>query len=291
MKSEGRARLRDGRALGYAEFGAPAGKPLFYFHGFPGSRLEAELAHGAALKLDLRLIAVDRPGYGTSDFKPDRTILDWPDDLVELADLFGFDRFIVVGASGGGPYAAACALKIPERLGAVGIVCGLGPVDLPGIADGMFRRNRIGLRLCRKAPRLGTLIFVLGARLMRRYPRWFVSRMAKRLPEPDRSVLRRPDIELIFVNTIREAFRSHPRGPARDLALFTAPWDFDLERITVPVDLWQGDRDAVVPPAMAKHQAGKIPCSTLSCLPGEGHFSLIVDHATEILDVLRSRSK
>jgi pimeloyl-ACP methyl ester carboxylesterase len=67
---------------------------------------------------------------GLSDYKKDRTILDWPDDVVELADALGIDKFPIEGISGGGPYAAACAYKIPDRLTACGIISGLGPMDL-----------------------------------------------------------------------------------------------------------------------------------------------------------------
>ncbi len=291
MASDGQAILRDGRTLGYAEFGTPDGEPLFYFHGFPGSRLEAELAHAAALRLGVRVIALDRPGYGLSGFKPNRTILDWPDDVVEVADDFvGFDRFMVMGASGGGPYAAVCARMIPERLSAAEIVCGLGPIDVHGVPDRMVWQNRFGLRLYRAVPWLGALIFGLGFRMIRRNPEWFFRRMARSLGEPDRSVLQQPHVEPIFLNAAGEACRSHPQGPARDLALYTSPWGFLLGDISFPVHLWQGECDVIVPPSMARNQGEAIPNSTVTFVPGEGHFSLIVNHVAEILQVLCSES-
>ena len=127
-KTDGRIRLADGRRLGYAEYGDPEGKPLFYCHGFPASRLEAALLDPSARKAGVRVVAADRPGCGLSDFQPDRRIGDWPGDVVELAGALGIDRFAVVGVSGGGPYALACARKIPQRLTAAAVVCGLGPV-------------------------------------------------------------------------------------------------------------------------------------------------------------------
>ena len=131
--------LSDGRALGYAEYGDPQGKPVFYFHGFPSSRLDWLLSdsNNVAAELNTRIIAVDRPGMGLSDPKPDREMLDWPDDVAELADAFKIKRFAGLGMSGGGPYAAACAYKIPERLTATGIVSGMGPADAPGAKDGL----------------------------------------------------------------------------------------------------------------------------------------------------------
>src|SRR5688572_28104051 len=118
--------LSDGRKVGIAEFGAPAGRPVVYCHGFPASRLEARLAHEAAKEVGARLIALDRPGYGLSDFQPGRRIGDWPRDVVEAADALGVQRFAMLGVSGGAPYALACAALLPERITALGVVCGLG---------------------------------------------------------------------------------------------------------------------------------------------------------------------
>jgi pimeloyl-ACP methyl ester carboxylesterase len=111
-----RIELRDGRQLGYAEWGDSAGGPLLFFHGWPGSRLEGRLGDEAAKTCRVRLIALDRPGMGLSDFQSRRALVDWPDDVVQLADALGLERFAVLGISGGGPYAAACAWKLSDRL-------------------------------------------------------------------------------------------------------------------------------------------------------------------------------
>jgi pimeloyl-ACP methyl ester carboxylesterase len=118
--------LRDGRTLGYAEYGMRDGKALFYFHGHPGSRLEARLLAEQAKHSGIRLIGIDRPGMGLSCFQAGRHLLDWPLDVVELANSLHLDRFAVVGFSGGGPYALACAYRIPQRLTACGIIAGVG---------------------------------------------------------------------------------------------------------------------------------------------------------------------
>ena len=132
-------RLKDGRTLGYAEYGTPQGKPVFYFHGFPSSRIDWPLfdTDGMAERINARIIAADRPGYGLSDFKRGRKILDWPDDVIELADALHIERFSVLGISGGGPYALACACRIPARLTTAAIVCGIGPAQAPGARDGV----------------------------------------------------------------------------------------------------------------------------------------------------------
>lgn len=103
--------LHDGRSLGYADFGDPDGTPMFHFHGFPGSRLKAKLLSDAAGRHGVHLIGVVRPGMGLSDFQPGRKLLDWPNDVIELALDLELETFAVEGVSGGGPYAAACAYK------------------------------------------------------------------------------------------------------------------------------------------------------------------------------------
>ena len=123
-------KLKDGRKLGYADLGNPdANSVVFHFHGFPGSRLEAMLLANKATS-EYRIISIDRPGMGLSDFKKNRTLLDWPDDVIELADALEIDKFAVEGISGGGPYAAACAYKIPKRLTSCGIISGVASKDL-----------------------------------------------------------------------------------------------------------------------------------------------------------------
>lgn len=146
--------LHDGRTFGYAEYGLAEGKALFYFHGYPGARVEAEPFAEYAAREGIRLISVDRPGMGLSSFQPGRHFLDWPDDVVELADCLHLDRFAVVGVSGGGPYALACVYKIPERLTACGIVSGIGPLELG--TTGMPTSQRLLLFICQRLPWLLT---------------------------------------------------------------------------------------------------------------------------------------
>lgn len=135
--------LTDGRLLGYDEYGPADGNPLFYFHGTPSSRKDwlALGNEGLPEKLGMRVIAADRPGMGLSSFQSGRRIGDWPADVVALADALEIDRFAVFGYSGGGPYAAACAQKIPQRLTAVGIAAGEGPADSPEFTKASIHRR------------------------------------------------------------------------------------------------------------------------------------------------------
>lgn len=121
--------LPDGRALGYRELGDPQGKPVLFFHGWPGSRIQVDYFTGAATP-GVRLIGVDRLGTGLSDFKPGSRLLDWPDDIAVLADSLGLGRFAVLAWLGGGAFALACAHRIPERLTVCGLIAGKGPPEL-----------------------------------------------------------------------------------------------------------------------------------------------------------------
>ncbi len=145
-------RLADGRQLGYAEYGRPDGIPVFYFHGFPGSRLEARLLHASAARAGVRIIAPDRPGCGLSTYQPRRSLLDWPADVAALADALALSSFGVVGISGGGPYALACAWQLPDRLTSVTLISSLGPLDETGAVQGMGLSDRIFLSLADRLP-------------------------------------------------------------------------------------------------------------------------------------------
>jgi pimeloyl-ACP methyl ester carboxylesterase len=281
--------LERGRRLAYEECGDPQSKPLLFFHGMPGSRLEGELAGPAAKKLGVRVIAADRPGYGRSDFVPRRTFLDWPADVVALADALGIGRFAVAGVSGGGPYVAACALKIPERLTAAGIIAGVSPFDVPDAAVGMSQGNRFLFGLARRFPWLVRLPIALMGMLARRFPDRMMRTMIRSMPEPDQAALARPEMLAMFKKDIVEAYRSGSRGAAWETLMYARPWGFRLEEITMQVHLWQGELDKNVPPSMGRYQAGAIPNCRATFYPDEGHISLPVNHLEEILGALVGR--
>jgi pimeloyl-ACP methyl ester carboxylesterase len=286
MKGGETLRLEDGRLLGYAVYGDPEGWPIFYFHGFPGSRLEAQLADRVAARMGIRLIALDRPGFGLSDFKPRRTIFEWPDDVVKIADALRINRFATIGVSGGGPYAAACARKIPQRLTAVAIVCGLGPLDTPNGTDRMVRTNHLIFFLGRRLPWLAKISLWRIAYQVRRNPEGTLRRMIVALPDPDKAVLARPEVKTAMKDNVVEAFRGGSRGAACELLLYTRPWGFLLEDIATRVNLWHGEQDVSVPPTMGQYQARTIPNCRAIFYPGEGHFSLVINHMEEVLSGL-----
>src|SRR5580658_10177759 len=140
-------KLQDGRLLGYAEYGDPNGVPIFYFHGFPGSRLEAEKFNEIAMANHYRLIGIDRPGMGLSSIDKKRSILSWATDVVNLADHLNINQFSIIGHSGGGPYVAACAYTIPQRLNGATIVSGMAPLEIPEIQESMATGKKIANKL------------------------------------------------------------------------------------------------------------------------------------------------
>jgi pimeloyl-ACP methyl ester carboxylesterase len=272
--------LRDGRSLGYGEYGTRDGEPGFYFHGHPGSRLEAEFAAEAAAQAGLRIVALDRPGYGLSDFQPDRKILDWPRDVEEVADALGFERFSVLGSSGGGPYALACAHELPERVTRAGVVSSVGPYDAPGATDGMRWQNRIGFQLGARFPPLARLIMSSMERQLRRSPERTLDAVAEAMSPADAEVARRPKVRAVLARVIVEAFRQGSRGAAMDVVLLGRPWGFRLEEIEPVVFLWQGEADVLAPPAMGRYLAAQIPDCRATFFPEDGH--LLLDRMPEI---------
>ncbi|UCB42416.1 MAG: alpha/beta hydrolase [Dehalococcoidales bacterium] len=274
--------LTDQRSLGYAEYGAPDGKPVFYFHGFPGSRLDWLLADAdnSAAELNARIIAVDRPGYGLSDFKRGRKILDWPDDVIELADVLNIDYFAVMGFSGGGPYAASCAYKIPGRLMATAIACGMGPAEAPGIKEGTCWIFPGKPSLIRK------LILILSSMGLRKNPDQFLARSKKALPEKEGLLLDQPEVAKAYIDMLREAFQSGIRGANQEASLYTRPWEFRLQDITTEIHLWHGELDLSVPISVGRYVADAIPNCHAIFLEDEAHISLPYNHIKEILSVL-----
>jgi pimeloyl-ACP methyl ester carboxylesterase len=274
--------LRDGRRLGYAEYGERRGVAALYFHGTPGSRIEGRFLDDAARRAGVRLIAVDRPGFGLSDYVRGRRFLHWPADVGELADALGLERFALVALSGGGPHAAACALRMPERLTAVVVAGGAAPIEA-------VVRSR-GSRLGRAWARAGAWIIRVSAPLfcaqiafvVRRVPaRWFGRGI-------DRRVLASETAREGWRKDFVEAFRHGSRGAALEFGLHTRGWGFAPGEVRAAVRLWHGERDRVVPAAAARAYAAELRACRATFVPAGEHLVLF-EHADEVLGELRSQ--
>lgn len=279
--------MADGRALGYQSFGDPDGTPLFFFHGTPGSRLEFSSDDMIIKPPGVRFILPERPGYGISDPKPDRELLDWPSDVLELADHLGVDSFAVAGESGGCPHALACAYRCPSRVTMALLLASPCPADFPGATQGMALGNRIGFVLNRYAPWLVRRLMRGTAARFKKDPERFIDDMAAQMSAPDKALLKEESYRKAIIRGLHEAYRQGSGGQITDVQLIAAGggWGFKLSEISVPVFMWYGDTDTLVSKNMAKRLAREIPQCTYYDVPQAGH--LLSDHP-EVIKQFRS---
>jgi pimeloyl-ACP methyl ester carboxylesterase len=277
--------LRDGRVLGYAEYGDPNGKPVFFFHGLPGSRRQRHPDASIAIELGARIITIDRPGYGLSDFQHGRKLLDWPDDVAQLATALNIDQFAAIGLSGGGPYLLSCAYKIPERITSATVISGMGPVDSPEAIKGMMRSMCLGLSLARRVP-WKFVRFALDPimRMVRRNPTTAKKLVPKTEPKVDIEAFARPEIQAIDREDLIEAYRNGAQGVYWEVVLLANPWGFRLEDIHKKIHLWHGEEDTTIPLAMGRYVARSLSDCEPRYYPGEGH-TLFYNYWREILTV------
>jgi pimeloyl-ACP methyl ester carboxylesterase len=258
------------RRIAFAEYGDPAGKPVFLCHGTPSSRLNRP-DDETTRTLGACLIVIDRPGCGLSDFLPRRTLLDWPRDLAAVADALQAARFAVVGFSGGGPYVGASAHGLPDRVLAAASVAGAGPVDAPGALAGLSLYRRTASALAKHAPGIFQAAMWLTNHPGRN-PGRFLQRFTGDLAPPDQAIIARPEIRAKLLATYAESVRNGLRGVALDLAIAMRPWGFPLNEIKCPYFIWHGEEDRSTPIAMAEYLARAIPNCRTTFLPGAGHM-------------------
>ena len=278
--------LADGRRLAYSEWGPGDGAPVLAFHGLPNSRLVH--FRDAPSRQGVRLLLLDRPGFGRSDPHPGRSLLGWAGDVEELAGALGLERFAVLGISAGGPHAEACAWALPARVGALGIVSAAGPVsDVPAIADGLPPPWVELAALARTdrpaAEALAHRLCADDLDLLHRDPERWLREWEATAPIADRELIADPDVRAMYVDSCSEATLA---GYVEELMLLTAePWGFALEDIRVPSLLWHGMEDATVPAKVAAYAAAAIPGCEATLYPDEGHL-LVHAHEDEILSAL-----
>lgn len=289
--------LEDGRRLSYAIYGSPVPRiTIIYMHGFPSSRFEGKLWHSACTKHMIRLIAPDRPGVGLSTFKPNRRILDWPVDVLALANHLKISQFYILCVSGGAPYALACVKRIPkERLLGVSVVSGLYPIKF-GTA-GMMLQSRVLLWVAPWMTGLTSFMFdaSMGKAARSSDPQIFEDMMEQEVDNRhagDQAAMKDPKHWPTFVAMIREAFAHGSRGASWEARLNGSEWGFELGQLYIgsdvgcPLTLWHGTEDVNCPAAMAKKAKALMPGSTLHTMEGEGHVSFIFNKADDILDDL-----
>ena len=271
MRENQTLQLPDGRKLGFAEYGAPDGRPVLFFHGSPSSRLFHHPNENIAIASRARIISIDRPGYGLSSFKPGRKLIDWPDDIKTMADALGLDCFAVAGISAGGPYVAACAYKIPSQIKNATIISGVGPTDTITSTKKLYRKRQIAITLARKAPwMLRPLIWWFQN--PQRNPERYFRKTFEESSLPDQKILSQPEIKSMLISNWLEGTRQGVRGFAWEGVILAHPWGFRLEEIDIPVNIWHGDADVSMPLSMAKQIANTISNCNLKVIQKEGHF-------------------
>ena len=276
--------LPDGRHLAYAEYGDPAGIPTLYFHGFPGSRLEAKLFDHPARKQKLRVLAPDRNGIGLSDPKPGRCLLDWSRDVSDLLDTLDIEKVHLVAVSGGGPYALACASQFAKRINDLTLVCPLGPLDQVELTNSLRWPGRFSFKSIRTTPLLAEIaygLFIIP--LAQRWPQIIYQIMVAMAPPADTKVLNRHQVRKIMCASIGEAARQGRSAILHEMSLYAKPWGFDISKITMPVYLWHGTADETAPMVHGITIANLLGNCKPHFIKGEGHFSLPIDCVDRIL--------
>lgn len=265
--------LRDGRKVAIEESGDPNDRPVFLMHGTPGSRVaplpRAMLLHA----LRVRLITFDRPGYGHSDRKEARTVADVVPDVEAIADELEIKRFAVLGRSGGGPHALACAALLPDRVSRAGVLVSLAPwnADFDWFA-GMAGSNVKEFMTAAHRPDALAADLAETAAAIRADPASHVSALGPELPEADQRVVADAGIRKLLERNFEEALRESADGWFDDNRAFCSPWGFDLADIKVPVLVWQGEDDVFSPVPHARWLADQIPTASMLIQPGAAHF-------------------
>jgi pimeloyl-ACP methyl ester carboxylesterase len=275
-------RLPDGRQLSFQEFGEASGQPILYFHGTPGSRVDAAtFVSDPALSGLVHVVAADRPGYGYStplkDSSPETVV----SDAESLADHLGWEHFAVSGADQGGLYALACAALLPTRVTSVALFGGLTtasdePQTTSETTPGRFRHTL--MRRC-----LGLLLSIVPA-VARTAPRAYVRAGVRFLPPADQEVLRAFGLEDTLLASVKEQYRQRSLGLRGEIHHCVV--GFDLGDVQVPVFMWHGEQDRTPPVAATHALAHRLANATVIECPGEGRL-VRLHHAREVVQALR----
>jgi pimeloyl-ACP methyl ester carboxylesterase len=273
----------EGRVVGVYEYGDPGGAPVMVLHGTPACGAGFAWADAAARERGLRLIAPDRPGVGLSSRTPTWTVAEYPAQLRALADALGIERFAVCGYSGGGPYAVACAALPDDRVTAVVVAAGMGQMGVWADANDFEKTDRQMLGLATNHPAVARVMLGATGRLARMSPKSAVKSFEKQLNASDRKVVATlgPPNEVMALFT--QAFLHGAHGVVADYAALAQPWGFAVDDIDVPMAIFHGDADTMVPLRHSEELARRVPAARLTVWPGAGHLGT-VSYVGDVLD-------
>jgi pimeloyl-ACP methyl ester carboxylesterase/DNA-binding CsgD family transcriptional regulator len=283
-------KLKDGRKLAYAEYGDLSGEPVFTFHPTTGSRLQSHPDNDMTRSYGVRLILVDRPGFGLSTRHEGRTFLSFASDIDELATSLNITTFSLLGYCGGGPYALACAHQLGSRVKQLTIVSGVTPYDGIDVLHGISTINRMLVKIATLLP---DSIFHLASILAKRIitePEIYLDELQGGLCANDKASLNEPEFLDNFMVALAESLRQGPGELAAEQILFSQDWGFEVEQISVSTDLWYGDQDKHVPIALAQRLSSNLQHARFHEIENYGHF-LIYHKWSGILDQHMSKLK
>ena len=273
-------KLYDGRRLAYAEYGDPKGRPVFLLHGIAGSRLQYPANDTTAMTLGLRFIIPDRPGHGLSDQLEDRSLLDWPDDLIQLAKQLGIAKFSILSYSGGCSYALACAHKIPEYIEKISMITARGPID--SFSDILSIDGAI-LRLARHMPALLSRYMRIMLADVVQDPIKVLEKRSRHFSHSDkRCIENHPQQQQMYADALAESARQGPDGITHDIIVAMQPCEFSIKEIQSKIRLWHGVEDKSIPLRAARKLADELPDCDAIFVPNIGGM-LIIQHWDEIL--------
>lgn len=275
-------RLRDGRTLAYRLSGAADGVPVLALHGTPGSRFKFSVAGAFAARHGLKLIAVDRWGYGATDPHPNPTLAAFTADMHALLASLGVDRFAVFGISGGGPYAAAIAALLGSQVAASALVSPVGPIAGATDLARLGRFHRFAFATFPQHTWLMRKAFGAFRRNMLLRPRVAMRLVVARAPRIDRDILGDHDVHQRLSRTFQVGVALGTVGMETDMRLFSTPWNVNLEATQAPTRIWIGTRDTSVPPAAVITLSERIPSAILTEIPEAGHL-WVAHHYDEVL--------
>jgi pimeloyl-ACP methyl ester carboxylesterase len=246
-------------------------------HGTPGSRLGPFPSGRVLYRIGVRLITFDRPGYGESAPQPGRTVAGAAGDVALIADALDIDRFAVLGRSGGGPHALACAALLTNRVTRASALVSLAPWDADGLDwfAGMSDSNVREYTAASSQPEMMTYRLVEAAARVRANPISHVSTIGPEMPASDRRIVSDAGIRAKLAESFGEALRHSADGWIDDALAFCAPWGFDVSDIKAPVLLWHGEDDVFSPVAHARWLADRIPNVHVSISPNRAHFGAL----------------
>ncbi len=283
--------LSDGRALGFDEFGDPEGTPVLFFHGFGSSRVVRYPDDEIATELGARVIAVDRPGIGISTRQPGRRVTDYPQDIAELLDILDIDRSAVLAWSGGGPYALACAWQMPDRFSVVGLISAPAPLSgVPGSSGYTWPRHRAMSKAADHAPWVIGLAMWQWSRQQRSDPHKQLDEAISGMIEADREILGDPALRAVMIANASEMYRQGNGGVYDEALCLARPFGFPIGGVTVPVRIWHGAQDKVVPVGMGKYLERNLRNVVATYYPREGHH-FVYERWREILAVLLAEAR